>query len=332
MTQAPPRAWGDPPGSARIRERPEDFLVEEELGFAPDGDGEHALLLLEKRELNTQDVVRVLARLAGVPERDIGFCGLKDRNAVTRQWFSVGLAGRAEPDWSELEREGGIRVLEAARHRRKLRRGVHRRNRFTIVWRGWRGDVGAQQSRLERVRAHGAPNYFGAQRFGRNGQTLDRARAWTISGGRLRRAQRSLYLSALRAHIFNTLLATRMVSGEWLSLAPGDIAMLSGSRSFFRVEEVDAVLRRRVREGDLHPGLPLWGRGGAAVDAAPLPPDLAPLGAFLAAQGLALDWRPVRVIPDDFYWQLGDDDSAQLTFGLPAGSYATAVLAECVQL
>lgn len=326
-----PRAWGDLPGSASIRVRPEDFLVEEELGFPPDGEGEHALLLIEKRERNTQDVVRSLARLAAVPERDIGLCGLKDRNAVTRQWFSVGLAGRDEPDWSALGSEGNLSVLTVARHRKKLRRGVHRRNRFTLVLRDWSGDSGALEHRLAEVRDGGVPNYFGEQRFGREGQTLVRALSWMEQGGRLRRQQRSLLLSALRAHIFNTLLAARVEAGAWLQLAVGDVAMLNASRSFFRVEELDAALLTRVGEGDVHPGLPLWGAAGKGAACNALTPDLAPIGAFLERQGLALDYRPARVIPDDFSGQFCDDETLRLTFSLPAGSYATAVLAECVQ-
>ncbi|NND66300.1 MAG: tRNA pseudouridine(13) synthase TruD, partial [Halioglobus sp.] len=293
-----PRAWGELPGSARIRARPEDFLVEEQLGFASDGEGEHALLLLEKRGRNTQDIARALAGLAAVPERDIGFCGLKDRNAVTRQWFSVGLAGSVEPDWSVLESGADLRVLEVSRHRKKLRRGVHRNNRFTLVLRDWSGNAAAQSARLQRVRDEGVPNYFGEQRFGREGHTLERALAWMGAGGRLRRAQRSLYLSALRAHIFNALLAARLAAGNWLGMEAHAIAMLAGSRSFFRVEEVDDDLLRRVAEGDLHPGLPLWGRAKPDGASLQLPAELVALGAFLEDQGLALDYRAVRVIPD----------------------------------
>ncbi len=327
-----PRAWGELPGSARVRSRPEDFQVAEYLDFEPDGEGEHALLYIEKRERNTQDVTRALAQLAAVPERDIGLCGLKDRNAVTCQWFSVGLAGRAEPDWAALESSGDIRVLQSARHRKKLRRGVHRGNRFALVLRDWSGDRAAQERRLAQVRAQGVPNYFGEQRFGRDGQTLARALAWMDGGGRrLRRAQRSLFLSALRSHLFNRSLAARITARNWLELDAGGVAMLAGSRSFFLVQEVDEELRARLAAGDVHPGLPLWGRGAAAAGVPPLPDDLAPAGAFLEAQGLALDWRPARVVPDDFSWEFCDDESLRLTFSLPAGSYATAVLAECVQ-
>ena len=331
MTEVLPRAWGEPPGSARIRERPEDFLVEEVLGFEPDGEGEHVFLHLEKRGRNTQELARELARLAGVPERDVGFSGLKDRNAVTRQWFSVGLAGRDEPDWTALASGHEVAVLTATRHRRKLRRGVHRRNRFTLILRGWSGDCEAQQGRLQQVQFGGVPNYFGEQRFGRDWQTLRGALEWVRRDRKLRRTQRALFLSALRGHVFNRLLAERLSSGDWLRLEVGDMAMLAGTRSQFRVEDDAADIKNRIDEGDLHPGLPLPGRGILEECNVHLPAELVPIVEHLAAQGLDLGWRAARVIPDDFSWEFCDHDTLRLTFSLPAGSYATAVLAECVQ-
>jgi len=325
------RAWGEPPGAARIRERHQDFLVEELLGFEPDGEGEHAFLHLEKRGRNTQELARELARLAGVPERDVGFSGLKDRNAVTRQWFSVGLAGRPEPDWDVLAARDDVAVLTATRHRRKLRRGVHRRNRFTLMLRGWSGDYEAQQRRLKQVQLGGVPNYFGEQRFGRDGQTLRGALEWVRRDRKLRRTQRTLFLSALRGHVFNVLLAERLSNGNWLRLEIGDIAMLAGTRSLFRVEDDAAELQSRIEVGDLHPGLPLPGRGILEEGNVSLPGELVPIVEHLVTQGLDLDWRAARVIPDDFSWEFCDHETLRLTFSLPAGSYATAVLAECVQ-
>ena len=134
-----PRAGAMPGTQAHIRAHAADFEVEEVLGFSADGEGEHCLLCIQKRGLNTADVVRRLSRAAAVPERDIGYCGLKDKHATTRQWFSVGLAGRAEPDWSVLD-DAAVQVLQQGRHRRKLRRGAHRGNRFCLRLRGLRGE------------------------------------------------------------------------------------------------------------------------------------------------------------------------------------------------
>jgi len=333
-----PRAWGMPAASAKIRCRPEDFQVSEELGFALSGEGEHVFLRLQKRNLNSLELVQRLAALSGVPERDIGLSGLKDRNAVTRQWFSVGMAGRREPDWPALETGGDVQLLELGRHSRKLRRGVHRANRFSLVLRSVSGDRADLERRLQLVRQQGVPNYFGEQRFGRNGATLEQACRWARGGQRRQtRARRSLYLSALRAFLFNTALATRVTSGDWNRISAGDVCILNGTHSLFTCGSVDEELRLRVASGDVHPGLPLWGRG-----ASPAAPERALLQReslaehrdlcdFLEREGLELAWRPTRLLADDFCWQFCDDGDLQLDFALGAGAYATALLAEIVQ-
>ena len=334
MTPAWPRAWGEPPATAVIRARAEDFRVSEALGFAPSGDGEHVFLYLQKRGLNTLELVQRLAQLSGVPTRDIGVSGLKDRNAVTRQWFSVGMAGRGEPDWRRLEAAGDVQVLERARHQRKLRRGVHRANRFHLVLRQVEGDRAALEDRLQQVRDQGVPNYFGEQRFGNDGATLAQARQWVASGRRkVTRARRSLYLSALRSLLFNELLAARVEAATWNTIADGDVCCLQGSRSLFRCEQADAELTRRAALGDVHPGLPLWGSGAdeLAQQARTLAGErgLEPaLCEFLERAGLELSWRPARLLADDFCWQFCDDGGLQLDFALAAGAYATALLAE----
>jgi tRNA pseudouridine13 synthase len=338
MTPNWPRAWGDPPATALIRSCPEDFLVCEELGFELSGSGEHVFLYLQKRNLNSMELVQRIAALSGIAERNIGISGLKDRNAVTRQWFSVGLAGRAEPDWQALEAGGDVRVLAQGRHLRKLRRGVHKANRFTLVLRELAGDRDALEQRLRQLRDQGVPNYFGEQRFGRNGATLLQARRWMSSGGRrLTRTKRGLYLSALRSFLFNTLLAARVEAGNWNTILAGDVCMLQGSRSLFSCERVDEQIRARARDLDIHPGLPLWGRGESAASAARARAQrdevaqYAQVCEFLEAAGLELAWRPARLLANDFCWQFCDDGSLQLDFALGAGAYATALLAEFVQ-
>ncbi len=333
-----PRARGVPPAAALIRSRPEDFQVTEELGFTPSGEGEHVFLYLQKRQLNTLELLQRVAALSGVPERDIGISGLKDRNAVTRQWFSVGMAGRPEPDWHQLEVGGDVRLLRRERHLRKLRRGVHRANRFRLVLRELDGDRAALQQRLEQVRRAGVPNYFGEQRFGHGGSTLEQARRWARTGGRrVTRARRSLYLSALRAYLFNTLLARRVEVGDWADVVDGDVCALQGSRSLFRCEHADSDLRQRAVAGDLHPALPLWGRGGEnafgerALQLGEMLQHESELCAFLERAGLELDWRPARLLADDFCWQFCDDGDLQLDFALGAGAFATALLAEIVR-
>ncbi|MFV8817673.1 tRNA pseudouridine(13) synthase TruD [Haliea sp. E17] len=315
-----------------LRTVPEDFRVEEQLGFEPEGQGEHAFLYLEKRELTTPELAEQLSTLSGVHPRDISFSGMKDRNAVTRQWFSVGLAGKPEPDWRGLEAGGQVRVLEATRHRRKLRRGVHRANRFAIRLRQLQGERAAIEQRLADIRAQGVPNYFGAQRFGRDGATLSQARSWMQRGGRISRNRQSIYLSCLRSLLFNQLLATRVAAGNWNRLCAGDVCMLAGSHSLFAVGQPDAELERRCAEADLHPALPLWGKGRDALAQAAagyreqLAGESAVCG-FLEQKGLQLDWRASRLMADDFCWQFCEDDSLLLTFELGAGGFATALIA-----
>ncbi len=321
-----PRAQGHPPVRAELRREPADFEVEERLGFEPDGEGQHALLQVEKRGLNSDAVAGALARVAGVDGRRVGYSGRKDRHAVTRQWFSVDLAGQAEPDWHAGLPEGAV-LLHATRHRRKLRRGSHQGNRFRLRLRDVEGDDAALEQRLERVAAEGVPNYFGPQRFGRDGGNLAQARAWFA--GERRRGPRDLLLSAARSRLFNRVLAARVADGSWQRAHPGEPLMLAGSASFFIPEEVDATIEARLKQGDVHPSGPLWGRGDGplAPGEAEVLADETALRAGLEEAGLRLERRSLRLVPGDFTWWWEDNDLL-LAFELPRGAFATAVVRE----
>ena len=154
-----PYAYGNPPLTAVLRSTPEDFQVEEILGYDADGNGEHALLWVEKRGANTDWVARELAKFAGIPPLNVGYAGLKDRHAVTRQTFSVQLAGKPDPDWSAFPAEG-VKVLAATRHTRKLKRGALRGNRFVLVLRQVDGDRAVADQILKQIAQRGVPNYF----------------------------------------------------------------------------------------------------------------------------------------------------------------------------
>jgi len=339
-----PAVAGTPEAVAALRQSPQDFLVFEQLGFELSGEGEHVFLHLEKRELNSIELLQRIARLSGIAGRDIGLSGLKDRNAICQQWFSVRMAGRAEPNWRDLEQQGDVKVLHVGRHLRKLKRGVHKANRFALRLRDLRGDKDDLLQRLEWVKDRGFPNYFGEQRFGRGGSSLVQARQWLATGGRkISRTKRSLFLSALRAYIFNTLLADRVKHGSWNCVLNGDVCALQGSRSLFGCDLADEEIQARALGGDIHPALPLWGRGqqlasqarveawvALLADAANLP-DGGEICLFLERMGLELSYRPARALLDDFSWQFCDDGSLQLDFILGTGSYATSVLAELVQ-
>ncbi|MCP5157524.1 MAG: tRNA pseudouridine(13) synthase TruD [Ectothiorhodospiraceae bacterium] len=327
-----PFAHGGPVGEAVSRASPEDFEVEEILGWVPDGDGGHAMLWVEKRGANTEWVAGRLAALAGARSVDVGFAGLKDRHAVTRQWFTVDLRGRPEPDWSALDVEG-VRVLEATRTRRKLRRGSLRGNRFRIVLRRCTASPAAMADRLDALAALGAPSYFGPQRFGRDGANVDAARAALTRGGRPR--LRAMVLSAARSVLFNRVLAARVAAGTWARVLPGERAVLDGSRSHFAVETVDADIVARVAAADVHPSGPLWGAGAPSSTAEAAAAERAALtGCECWCAGLeavsAEERRALRVSVRDLDHAWSGPDLT-LAFSLGAGAYATAVLREIVR-
>lgn len=334
---APPRAHGEPLPSAVFKAMPDDFRVEEELSFTPSGDGPHWLLQIEKRSANTRWVAAQLAQLAGVAAHDVGFAGLKDRHAVTVQWFSVPVRGASAEHWLGVQ-TGEFRVLDVRANARKLRRGALAGNRFSIRLRDvpWTG--GQLESKLTALRAHGVPNYFGPQRFGRDGSNLDRVQAWIATGRAPRgRTERAFALSAARALLFNAVLARRVEAGDWSQLAAGDLASLEGSGSHFQVAEVDDDLLRRLSAFDVHPSGALWGRGLPAsggralrheLDAAKEFEDVASL---LGALGLSQERRSLRCTVRELSvrQQAG---ILELSFRLGRGQFATAVLREICDL
>lgn len=328
-----PRAWGEPPVTATLRASPADFLVEEQLGLEPSGSGEHVWLWIEKENLNTADAAQRLARFAGLRERDISYAGLKDKVAVTRQWFSLHLLNRA-PDWTAWS-DPALRILRIERHDRKLRRGAHRGNRFDIVLRAVRGDGAALRERLDRLGVQGVPNYFGEQRFGRDGRNLELARRWIAQGRpRLQRQQLSLNLSTLRSFLFNEVLAARVAADNWCRPLRGEVFALRGSGSVFRAE-VDAALCARLDEGDVQLSGPLPGRAvepQPVFDVAELESSLlaphADLVDALVASGVDAARRSLRVIPDDWQYVQETDDAWRLRFYLPKGCFATGVVRE----
>ncbi|SFS14873.1 tRNA pseudouridine13 synthase [Dyella sp. OK004] len=330
-----PYAYGHPPLTAQLRSTPEDFQVEEILGYDADGEGEHALLWVEKRGANTDWVARELARFAEIPPLNVGYAGLKDRHAVTRQTFSVQLAGKPDPDWSAFP-HAEVKVLAATRHKRKLKRGALRGNRFVLVLRQVQGDREAAEQVLRQIADRGVPNYFGEQRFGREGGNVAQARAM-FGGKRVDRDKRSFLLSAARSHIFNALLSARVERNAWDTPMEGEIWSLAGTRSWFGPEPFDAALADRLARADIHPSGPLWGQGAtpAGADVATLENEIATanndLAEGLAAARMDQERRPLRLIPKDLKWRWLEDDALELAFELPAGAYATVIVRELAQ-
>jgi tRNA pseudouridine13 synthase len=320
-----------------MRAAADDFKVEELLGFEADGAGAHVLLGVEKRDANTSWVAAQLARHAGAAVRDVGFSGHKDRHAVTRQAFSLPLP--LDVDLAAcLDWQGeGYRVISAQRHGRKLRPGSHRANRFEIIVRNVQGDAPSIDARLEAIATRGVPNYFGPQRFGRDGNNLERALAWANGGaGPRERGQRGFVLSAARSYLFNMTLAERVRQGNWDTPIRGEAVILDGKRSFFSADEIDQVLLARVRDFDVHPSGPLPGRGDSAASADALRVErmaLAPLAALvdlLAREHLEHERRSLRLPVRGLAWQ-HDGPGLMLGFTLPRGTFATAVLHEVIR-
>ncbi|WP_426287377.1 tRNA pseudouridine(13) synthase TruD [Luteibacter sp. E-22] len=327
-----PFAFGAPPLRARLRSTPDDFFVEEILGYEADGTGEHAFLVVEKRGANTDWVARELAKFAGTAPMNVGYAGMKDRHAVTRQVFTVQLPGKADPDWSAFPHTD-VTVRSLGRHSRKIKRGALRGNRFVLVLREVEGDRAAAEARMGEIGRRGVPNYFGEQRFGLGGNNVAQARVM-FGGRRVDRDKRSILLSAARSHIFNGVLAERVAADRWDAPMDGEIWSLEGSRSWFGPEPFDATLAERLARFDIHPSGPLWGRGETpAADAAgELERAVAARDEDLA-KGLAdarmdQERRALRLQPREFAWRWLDDGALEVSFGLPAGAYATTVIRE----
>lgn len=347
-------------GTAILKQCADDFVVEEQLGFEPEtgpspdsgsGPGEHLWLWVEKRHLNTDQVALELARVLGVARDAVSFSGLKDRHALTRQWFSVhwhgdgawplgeGWQTPAGPDTGDA---GAYRVLAWQRGQRKLRRGVHAGNRFEITLRQVSADRAAVDARLQVLAAGGVPNYFGPQRFGHDGRNIARGLALLVdrrAGRRRRRDTRdSLWLSAVRSALFNQVLAARVQDGSWQSLLPGDVLQLDGRSAVFRAEADDAAVPSRLAAGELHVTGPLPGDGDALVreiaaelEARVLAP-WADIVSDLAAARVPVMRRALRLRVQDLSWQWPEKDVLSLGFTLTSGAFATSVLSTLFDL
>ena len=315
----------------RIRSEPEEFLVEEIPLYPPAGEGEHTFAWVEKRLATTEAVARALARGAGVRSRDVGYAGRKDRVAVARQWFSVpGVA----PERLRGVSGAGFRVLDAVRHRHKLRTGHLAGNRFDIRVREVGADAAAAAAeRLPLLRERGLPNRFGPQRFGRDAANPERARA-LLAGApvRDRRAARFL-LSALQAELFNAVLDRRPLPLD--AVEAGDVAVVHRSGGLFRVED-PALEAPRAARFEISATGPIFGARATAPGGEParrearlradlgIPPD----DALALPAGVRLPGarRPLRVRPEELVMESAGADALRLRFRLPPGGYATVLL------
>lgn len=337
-----PPAFGPSLFSADLKTSPLDFDVKEIFDIELEGSGEHLYLYVEKTGVNTTDVAAMLERAYSVSSKEIGFCGMKDRQAVTRQWFSIQTHENAEASQAIFVDHAAtgqqVTIVSSDRHSRKLRRGAHRGNEFSIVLRNLKFSGEEDQThvnqRASQIAEHGFPNYLGPQRFGFNGQNLVRARQWFRKPRkRTSRQQRSLWLSAARSALFNEVCAARVSAGTWDSLLPGEPAILSGSRSFFATTDVEAEeLAGRLATFDIHPSAPWWGRGKPVSQDACAEFEATTLAAHddlregLEKAGLPQERRAMRAMAQGLVCEWLDDQTLQLRFSLAPGVFATTLL------
>ena len=321
--------------SADIRSQTEYFQVDEQLPFEVDGTGGHVWLKIQKQGINTDWLAGELATFSGVPQVAVGYAGLKDRHAITTQWFSVNLEGHTEPDWPEFETDD-IKIIKQTRHGKKLKRGVLAGNHFKLRLTDLQGEQTLWQENLESIQQQGVPNYFAEQRFGHQLGNLYRAEHWFSTGkAPKKRNQKSIYLSAARSWLFNLVLAERIQQSNWNQALVGDVMLLAGTKaSSFIVDDVDESLSTRLNTMDIHTTGPLWGRGMPTVHSDSLSLEQGVLTDWhdwqqgLEKAGLSQERRSLRLFPVDFKWQFLDEHQLELAFFLPAGCYATAVMRE----
>ncbi len=349
---------------ATYKAKTEDFIVNELLDIDFTDEGEHLWLHIQKSGINTAYLAKLLSEWADIPLRDVGYSGLKDRQALTSQWFSLRLPKKQLPSTdfepTDIQEHETIEILAQRWHNKKLNRGTHRANRFTITLRDIdfaSNDKSSIEQHLHYISRHGVPNYFGTQRFGFDGNNIKEAlrlfarpihqKPTTHKKGkhkRVPREQNSMELSAARSLIFNEILAARVRAGNWNTGLAGEVFNLNGSGSIFASDTMDETLQARLASGDIHPTGVMWGIGNDKVtgEAAKLENDVVQQSDLLASLAKGLEQREVKAqrralrLPiTDLNWQglelQNTEPTLVLSFSLPTGSFATSVLAAIVQ-
>jgi len=324
-------AYGEAVATGLIRQSPEDFFVEEELSFEPIGKGDHIYLWIEKTGCNTAWVADQLVRLSELKPVDVGYAGLKDRHAVTRQWFSLHMPNRSDVNWAALPE--GVRVIQETRHTKKLKIGAIKKNKFELCIHEFETETSSLDERLNEIKQKGIPNYFGPQRFGRNNANVQRFVSLVGARKRLKRDQKGILLSAARSYLFNHVLSLRIQSENWNQIIEGDVLMLNGSKSIFSADALDESLSHRVEELDIHPTAVLWGKGEIKNTGPSLEIIMSIINRYpeicqsLEKLNVELGYRSLRSVVNDLKWKQ-NNDQLTISFSLISGAYATSVLRE----
>ncbi len=323
-----------------LRTTPEDFLVDEEAAYPPSGTGDHVFVRIEKRGLTTPQAVDRIARALVINARDIGVAGMKDRHAVTRQWLS--LPPPVTPEAARALVLDDIAILEATRHGHKLRTGHVRANRFVLRVRGVVDDAEARANAIlaELARPPGAPNWYGEQRFGKDGDNAERGLA-IVRGERPPRDRKlaRLLVSSLQSKLFNDWLVARLADGLYARVLAGDILHKQGGGQF--VCEDASIDEPRLLAGEVGITGPMFGErmrrppdGSEAAEREQRILESAGLttGAFASVRAIAEGTRRDATIsvgaPSVHAVEPG---VLEVAFSLPGGAYATAVMREVMK-
>ena len=323
-----------PKQTALLKAECADFVVKEQLGYDMSGDGEFVAVKVRKTDCNTLFVGEQLAKFAGISARNMSYAGLKDRKAVTEQWFSLQMPGQPTPDFSQFSLEG-VEILDVTRHQRKIRIGSLQGNHFEILLRNVK-ETDELKVRLDFLAKNGFPNYFTEQRFGRDGNNLTQALRWANGEIKVKdRNKRSFYLSAARSEMFNLIVSKRMELNLAQQILVGDVLQLNGSHSWFVVDESEdlAQLQQRLAQQDVLLTAPLIGEEEkSAVDFEhEIFAQHQALFALMRQERMKAARRPILMQPQQFQWQF-EPNGLRLQFDLPAGSYATALIRELVNV
>lgn len=326
--------YGKPTTHGLYKQQFEDFIVIEELGFELTGEGEHVLVYLEKKDCNTVFVAEQLAKYVGISAKNVSYAGLKDRQAVTQQWFSLHMPGKETPDFSKFDLTG-CRILQITRHNKKLKIGALKGNRFKIILRNLTDNI---EPKLNTIKQYGVPNYFGEQRFGRDQNNITQAIKWATGEISVKdRKKRGFYLSAARSAIFNDIVSQRIKQNIQQTVLDGDILQLSKSNSWFlsKTDEL-SLLQQRLQNGEINITAPMVGDSPLGTTSVALEFETNCLKHWSCFEELfkkermETNRRSILLRPEQLEWQWIGENDIEINFYLPSGSYATSVLRELI--
>lgn len=326
---------GTPQQTGRLKAEFADFIVREELGYPLAGEGEFVAVKVRKTNANTLFVGEQLAKFVGISAKNMSYAGLKDRHAVTEQWFCLHLAGKETPDFSTFECEG-IEILEVTRHNRKIRTGALEGNYFELLLRDV-VETDELKQRLNQLQEIGFPNYFTEQRFGRDGHNLTQAQRWASGEISVKdRKKRSFYLSAARSEVFNLVVSQRIADQQMQTVLLGDYLQLAGSNSFFEVKAEDLMQsQQRLDENDVLLTAPLIGENSLEQNGNEREKAIVAqhenLISLMKKERMNTARRAMLCKPQDLRWQF-EPEGLRLTFFLNSGSYATGLVRELIIL